>query len=79
LHLGISAQAVENHEGVSVVRVAPNSPFKHEIMMGDLILSANGHSFRDPDSLHRICMESEGEVKLIILREGKQVEEKVHF
>jgi PDZ domain-containing secreted protein len=48
LHLGISAQALENHEGISVVRIAPNSPFKNDIMMGDVILSANGHQFRSP-------------------------------
>ena len=48
LHLGISVQAMENHEGVSVVRISPNSPFKNDIMMGDIITRVNGHQFRDP-------------------------------
>jgi S1-C subfamily serine protease len=79
LHLGISAQAMENQEGVSVVRIAPNSPFKHDIMMGDLIVSANGHQFSDPESLHRICVESNGDVELVIQREGRRVEVKIHL
>lgn len=39
---------MENHEGVSVVRISPNSPFKNDIMMGDIIKRVDGHQFRDP-------------------------------
>jgi PDZ domain-containing secreted protein len=39
---------MENYEGVSVVRISPKSPFKNDIMMGDIIKRVNGHQFRDP-------------------------------
>ena len=45
--LGISAQAREYKEGISVVRIAPNSLLKEHVMMGDTILRANGQKIRE--------------------------------
>ncbi len=46
VHLGVSAQAVPDKEGISIVRIAPNSPFKNELAMGDFITKVNGQKIR---------------------------------
>ena len=79
IHLGISAQALQNQEGLTVVRVAPNSPLKNEIMMGDIILRANGQRSSTADSLFRIFLQSGSHADLTILREGKQMDVRVTF
>ena len=63
-HFGISAQAQEFKEGIEVVRVAPNSPLRNELMMGDTILKANNYKIREVEALQRICVISDGNLTL---------------
>ena len=60
IHFGISAQVQPFKEGIQVVRIAPNSPLRNDVMMGDQIISANKHKISEVESLKRICIMSEG-------------------
>jgi S1-C subfamily serine protease len=62
-----------------VVRVAPNSPLKDEMMMGDIILKVNDYKIRQVEALQRICVISEGELTLDILREDTPMQIKVRL
>lgn len=79
IHLGISTQSLQNQEGLIVIRVAPNSPLKNEVMMGDIILRANGQRFNNAESLLRICVQSGGQADLKILREGKTIDVRIMY
>ena len=60
IHLGVSAQAVPDREGISIVRIAPNSPFKYELIMGDFIRKVNGQKIRSVEAFQRLCLLEEG-------------------
>ena len=76
-YFGISAQAQQFKEGIEVVRVAPNSPLKNELMMGDTILKANGYLIREVEALQRICVIADGHLTLEVMRDDTPVEIKV--
>lgn len=64
VHLGISAQTQPFKEGVSVVRIAPNSPLREQMMMGDRIVKANHQRIRDVEALQRLSILSDGFLNL---------------
>ena len=59
------------NEGLSVVRLTPNSPLSQHIQMGDVIKSVNGHRIRNPDDLTRLIMLSDGKVEFEIEKSDK--------
>ena len=69
MRFGISAKAQEFKEGIEVVRIAPNSPLR-ELMMGDSIVRANNYRIADVEALQRICVLSDGQLTLDILRDN---------
>lgn len=58
----MSVVSTGQKEGISVVRLAPNSPLSQYIKMGDVVTKVNGHSIRNPDDLTRIIMFSDSKV-----------------
>jgi S1-C subfamily serine protease len=58
-HLGVSANYIEGR-GICIVIVSPSSPFKNYLMMGDVIIKANGQKVRKPEALQRICIFNAG-------------------
>lgn len=58
-HLGMTAKDIEGR-GVSIIRISPNSPFRDILMMGDIIVQANGQKVRKAEALQRICIFNDG-------------------
>jgi S1-C subfamily serine protease len=56
LYLGLSVKSHAERNGVSVLRVAANSPFADNFRMGDTIVRVNNHSIRNPEDLTRSIM-----------------------
>ena len=77
MQLGISAQAKPFKEGIEVVRIAPNSYLRQGLMMGDTIVKVNGHKIREVEALQRVCILSEGDLTLDIVRDNEVLEVKV--
>jgi hypothetical protein len=46
------------------VRIAPNSPFIKEMMMGDFVKKINGQTIRTVEAFQRVYILSEGELTL---------------
>lgn len=61
-YLGMSAVASEQKSGISVVRVAPNSPLSEHIKMGDVVTKVNNHTVKNPNDLTRLIMFSDKKV-----------------
>ncbi len=62
----MSVVASDKKTGVSVVRVAPNSPLTDHIKMGDVITKINNHPVKNPNDLTRLIMFSDKKVVLQI-------------
>lgn len=62
IYLGVSVVSSEQGPGISVVRVAPNSPLSEHIKMGDIVTRVNSSKVRNPDDLTRLIMVSDGKV-----------------
>jgi S1-C subfamily serine protease len=60
----MSVVASDKKTGVSVVRVAPNSPLTDHIKMGDVITKINNHPVKNPNDLTRLIMFSDKKVVL---------------
>lgn len=59
IYLGMSVVALTERNGLSIVRVAPNSPLSNHFKMGDIVTKVNSHTVRNPDDLVRIIMSSD--------------------
>lgn len=71
LYLGISAAAMEFRDGLTVARVASDSPFHDKLLMGDIILKVNNQSIKQADDLMRIVMFSQKSTTVRVERDGK--------
>ena len=58
IYLGISAKAIEEKDGIMVVRVASNSPLQDRLPMGSIITKVNSIPIKHPDDLLRVIMTS---------------------
>ena len=73
LYLGISVKVLEeeNH-GVSVVRIASNSPLAGKLDLGDSILKVNGNPIVRSEDLLNIIMMSPEQVAFSVKSNGQE-------
>ena len=67
--MGISAKSMEEKDGISIIRVASNSPLSKYVQMGETITKVNNIPVKNPDDLKRIIMTSTS--RIILRVEGE--------
>jgi uncharacterized iron-regulated protein len=73
--LGVLVRARPSTEGLEVVSIHPESPADRAgIVVGDIILTADGEPLRDIGILHRIVAKSAGRLQLRIKRKNKTMD-----